>query len=179
MRGQQNFRSRRRLENRHSPVPSQNTSFTRSALLDRKQKIVPENGSALSCSRSAPQQRAQTRWPFLQAAQCAPPSRAANPVLQMLRCQIVASRNPGDHRPWRNRLRYDQPLLFRRPAPPTNHAALNFRTSADPLCCFISVEHNGVHLAIQHQASPACVALRNLGSDHRLRTAHLATRKTR
>ena len=73
--------------------------------------------------------------------------RSPDPVRQMLRGQIVLPRYLRNHSSRRNRLRNDAALLLRPPAPPANHAIANLCTSAETLRCFISVEHNDVHLA--------------------------------
>jgi hypothetical protein len=52
-----------------------------------------------------------------------------------------------NHRSGHNRPRNDAALLLSPPAPSAHHATANLRASAGPLCCFISVEHNDVHLA--------------------------------
>ena len=51
--GQRNVPCSSRFQNSASPDPSQARIFRRSARFDRKMKIVPENGSCRSCSRTS------------------------------------------------------------------------------------------------------------------------------
>ena len=108
----------RRLANRHTPVPSQKISFTRSARLARKTYTAPENGLVFIVSRtnaaspSTPLRKSTGRIATItRTAPCGP--IICQPSTHGRRPQSSSHPHPGQSAPARRQSRVQSPARHR------------------------------------------------------------------